>query len=244
MAQKQYFVRLFLDVDLARDRGVVLDAAQAHYIGTVMRRKTGEDVVLFNGRDGEWLGQIQDIKKKHALVHLTEQLRPQKSEPDIHLLFAPVKKIQTALIVQKATELGVREIMPVQTVRTNADKIRPDKMMAQAIEAAEQSERLTVPVIQKIRKLGTALDALEADRSLIFCQERYDGRDAISTLQDIRGTGKWAVLIGPEGGFTQAEIELAKGKGFLSHSLGPRILRAETASISSCTLIQYLYGDI
>ncbi|MBL4908213.1 MAG: 16S rRNA (uracil(1498)-N(3))-methyltransferase [Sneathiella sp.] len=244
MAQKQYSVRLFIDADLINDSGVVLDRAQAHYVSTVMRKQVGETLVLFNGRDGEWLGHLQEIKKNHALVHITELLRPQVEEADIQLFFAPVKKIQTSLIIQKATELGVKEIIPVQTIRTNADRMKAEKLQLQAIEAAEQSERLTVPIIQEIQKLDQVLKNLEDDRALVFCHERYDGKDAVSVLGSVKGITKWAVLVGPEGGFTDEERKrIMSCDQAHTLSLGPRILRAETAVIAALTLLQALQGD-
>lgn len=244
MTQKQYSVRLYLDADLAKDSGAVLDRAQAHYVGTVMRRQVGDEIVLFNGRDGEWLGSLQEVKKGHALVHLVEQLRPQTEGPDIQLWFSPVKKIQNALIVQKATELGVREIIPVQTIRTNADRLRHDKAHLQAIEAAEQSERITVPVIHDTQKLDQVLKNVEPDRQLIFCHERYDDKSALSVLESLKDGNKWAILVGPEGGFTDDEREKIRSCD-QTHtiSLGPRILRAETAVISAITLLQATCGD-
>ncbi|WP_169567768.1 16S rRNA (uracil(1498)-N(3))-methyltransferase [Sneathiella limimaris] len=244
MAQKQFQVRLFVDADLGVDVGIALDQAQAHYVGTVMRKSVGDELLLFNGRDGEWLGEIQDIRKKQVLVHIKEQIRSQSAGPDIRLYFAPVKKIQTNLILQKATELGVSELVPVQTTRTNADRLREDKMLAQVIEAAEQCERLTVPTIRPLVKLDKALQEMEADRPLIFCHERFDGKDPISGLATIKGAGRYAVLIGPEGGFTDEEREkIMSCDGAHTLSLGPRILRAETAVAASLTLLQAVCGD-
>ena len=244
MLPKPYSVRLFVTSNLDKDLGVVLDKDQSHYIATVMRRAAGDKVALFNGRDGEWLGVFQEIHKNHCLVHVTEQMRPQMIEPDIELLFAPVKKIQTNLIVQKATELGVASLQPVQTQRTNADRLRGDKLAMQALEAAEQCERLNVPVVHGLVKLEQALAALAPDRTLIFCNERLTGNSARVMLPALENTGKWAVLTGPEGGFTTEEIELiSQRNNTYAISLGPRILRAETAVIASLALLQAFHGD-
>ncbi|MEH6402258.1 MAG: 16S rRNA (uracil(1498)-N(3))-methyltransferase [Sneathiella sp.] len=244
MAQKQHSVRLFIDADLTKDGGVVLDKSQTHYVGTVMRQEAGDSIILFNGRDGEWLGHIQEVKKSHALVHSTEQLRPQTSGPDIQLLFAPVKKTQNAMIVQKATELGVSQIIPVQTLRTNSDKIRKDKMLLQVIEAAEQSERLSIPEITDPLKLNAALDQLEEDRILIFCHERLAEGAALVVLEKLTEHKKFAVLIGPEGGFSDDErTKILSCDQAHAISLGPRILRAETAVISALSLLQSVCGD-
>lgn len=244
MAQKQHSVRLFMDADLIKDGGVVLDKAQAHYVGTVMRKGVDDEIILFNGRDGEWIGQIQEMKKSLALVHLTEQLRPQTIEPDIQLLFAPVKKTQNAMIVQKATELGVSRITPIQTLRTNSDKLRRDKMRLQVIEAAEQSERLTIPEIDEPQKLNVALDQLEEGRILVFCHERMVEGGALSVLTKLTEYKKFAVLVGPEGGFSDEErIKILSCDQAHAISLGPRILRAETAVISALSLLQSVCGD-
>jgi len=244
MAQKQHSVRLFIDADLTKDGGVVLDKPQAHYVGTVMRQGVDDSLILFNGRDGEWIGQIQEIKKNLALVHLKEQTRPQTAGPDIQLLFAPVKKTQNAMIVQKATELGVSQITPVQTLRTNSDKIRRDKMRLQVIEAAEQSERISIPDIADPQKLNVALDLLEEDRMLIFCHERLAEGGAISILSKLAEYQKFAVLIGPEGGFSDEErTKILSCDQAHAICLGPRILRAETAVISALSLLQAVCGD-
>jgi len=244
MAQKQYSVRIYIDADLSQDKGVVLDKTQAHYVVTVMRRKIGDEIVLFNGRDGEWVGKVQEVRKSHALINLISCLREQAAEPDIHLVFSPVKKIQNALIVQKATELGVSELIPVQTLRTNSDRPREDKMVLQAIEAAEQSERLTIPVIQQTQKLEKYLAKMEPDRALIFCHERHDSKDPISVLSGLTISNKFAVLVGPEGGFSDAERKMIMSCDN-SHTLGlgPRILRAETAVVSALSLLQAVRGD-
>lgn len=244
MAQKEFSVRLYVEADLVADQGVVLDRAQAHYVGAVMRRQVGEEVLLFNGRDGEWRAQIQEIKKNHALLNPTEQRKAQTADLDIQLWFAPVKKIQTALIVQKATELGASALIPVQTVRTNADRLREEKMQLQAIEAAEQCERLTIPEIRPLQKLDQVLKAIEADRTLIFCHERSDAENPIAVLSALKGNQKFAVLIGPEGGFTDEErLKIASCDGAHILGMGPRILRAETAAVSALTLLQAVCGD-
>jgi 16S rRNA (uracil1498-N3)-methyltransferase len=244
MKTKQYSVRLFVTSDLGQDLGVVLDKSQSHYIATVMRRAAGEKIALFNGRDGEWLGVLQEVHKNHCLVHVTEQLRAQEEEPDIHLLFAPVKKIQTNLIVQKATELGVAEIQPVLTRRTNSERLKKDKLELQALEAAEQCERLNLPIIHDSRKLDVALNSLAPDRMLIFCDERRSGNMALDVLPQIKENRKWAMVTGPEGGFTEEEGEFISAReNTVSISLGPRILRAETAVIAGLALLQATCGD-
>ncbi|WP_415236432.1 16S rRNA (uracil(1498)-N(3))-methyltransferase [Sneathiella sp.] len=244
MAPKISSVRLYVEASLGLDAGIILDRPQAHYVGNVMRKQVGDPVVLFNGRDGEWLGELQEVRKNHALVHVKSCLREQTPEPDIILYFAPLKKIPTALVVQKATELGASQLSPVQTTRTNADKIRDDKMVLQAIEAAEQSERLSVPEIRKLEKLSTVLKHRDMDRPLIFCNERLDKKAPLEQLADLKNFGKWAVLIGPEGGFSEEEVsQIMASENVHAIGLGPRILRAETAVMASLTLLQAVCGD-
>jgi len=244
MLPKPYSLRLYVPSDLGKDLGVVLDKNQSHYVATVMRRAVGEKIALFNGRDGEWLGDLQEVHKNHCLVHVTEQLRPYTEEPDIELLFAPIKKVQTALIIQKATELGVASLQPVQTMRTNAERLREDKMALQAMEAAEQCERLNLPIIHGLIKLERALNALEPERTLIFCNERLTGNSAVNVLPQIKPSDKWAIVTGPEGGFADDEIEMISARpNTHAISLGPRILRAETAVIASLALLQAFHGD-
>ncbi len=244
MAQKEFSVRLYIEAALAAGQGVVLEKSQAHYIGTVMRRSVGDEILLFNGRDGEWQAVIQEIRKSHVLVNPVSCRRPQTDALDIQLMFAPVKKIQTALIIQKATELGVSDLRPVQTFRTNADRLREDKMTLQAIEAAEQSERLSIPTIHPLQKLDQALKNIEPDRALVFCHERSDLQDPIAVLSPLKEFKKFTVLVGPEGGFSDEEREkIAKCDEAHILGMGPRILRAETAVISALTLVQAVCGD-
>src|SRR5690606_38240711 len=244
MFPKPYSLRLFVPSDLGKDLGVVLDKPQSHYVANVMRKAAGEKIALFNGRDGEWLGVLQEAHKNYCLVHVTEQLRPQLAEPDITLLFAPVKKVQTALIVQKATDLGVAALQPVQTARTNADRLREDKMTLQAFEAAEQCERLNIPVVGELLPLRAALAALEPERVLLFCNERLSGNSAGEVIPSLPRAGKWAILTGPEGGFTDEEIAFISAReNTYAISLGPRILRAETAVIAALSLLQAFHGD-
>jgi 16S rRNA (uracil1498-N3)-methyltransferase len=244
MGSKQTTLRLFVENELRQDAGIILDKSQAHYVVNVMRRNIGDEIALVNGRNGEWQGVIQEVKKSTCLVHVKEKTRPFEEGADIWLLFSPVKKTQNNLIVQKATELGVREIHPVLTMRTNADRLRNDKMQAHIIEAVEQCERVDLPKLHDPEKLDRVLARLEPDRQLLFCHER-DGENKISdVLQQLGNTKKWAVLIGPEGGLGSSDIEqLMKISNAKSVGLGSRILRAETAVIAALSVIQSIAGD-
>jgi 16S rRNA (uracil1498-N3)-methyltransferase len=234
-------LRLFVDQPLGEGNSISLDAGQAHYLFGVMRRSAGEQIALFNGKDGEWRAEVIQAGKKKGIALCSEQLRPQRDPPDLWLLFAPVKKARTDFIVEKATEMGVRRICPVQSDFTNSDRIRQDKQQAHAVEAAEQCGATFVPAMEPIAKLSKLLDDWPADRKLMFCDETRLG--AASSLAQ-QAPGKWAILVGPEGGFSQTErSKLAAMPQAVPVSLGPRILRAETAVVAGLALWQSALGD-
>ncbi|MCQ8239474.1 16S rRNA (uracil(1498)-N(3))-methyltransferase [Rhizosaccharibacter radicis] len=221
-----------------------LRADQAHYLGTVMRRAPGDGVVLFNERDGEWRGRLHAIRRDRAAVLVEERLRPPVPEPGPVLLFAPIKRDPTDLMIRMATELGARAFWPVQTERTNTPRINADRLAAIAREAAEQCERLSVPPVEPLCRLGEALDRWSARNGaprLLAAIEPWhaDGR-AAPPIRDWRaaaGTDDAAglgVLIGPEGGFTPAELDALRRRSFVVPvSLGPRVLRADTAAAAA-----------
>ena len=225
-------IRLFVDATLAPGAIVPLAPGQAHYLGHVMRRAPGEDVALFNGRDGEWAARIIQLRRDRGACEIERRLRPQTPEPDAWLLFAPVKRDATELIVEKATELGVSEIRPITTARTNQRPLNLERLDAIAIEAAEQCERLTVPRIIGAVPLFEALLDWPGERRLIAAMERQDA-PLIGPATDPA-----ALLVGPEGGFTPAELDVLHRTPFIvPASLGPRILRAETAAIAGLALL-------
>jgi len=216
---------------LSPGSSVALTRDQAHYLGNVMRLGVGESVVLFNGQDGEWSGVLTEVKRDRALVELGVQTRVQAPEPDLWLLFAPLKRDATDLVVQKATELGVSAIRPVFSARTNTARVNLERLGAIAREAAEQSERLTVPDIFAPEPLLDVLGAWPADRRLAAAIER-GGPAAIPHQAG-------ALLVGPEGGFSPAELDVLRAARFVSPiCLGPRVLRAETAVIAGLALLQ------
>ncbi len=247
--------RLFLDISLTRDAEIALKKDQAHYLVNVMRRKTGDTVRLFNGRDGEWRAEIVDAGKRAATLRLTAQTREQYDPPDLWLLFAPVKKARTDFIAEKATELGVTKLQPVFTRFTNSERVRTDRLSALAKEAAEQTERLDLPEIAEPLILDAILDGWDETRPLIYCDEAGDEADApwggnaaraapaFAKLVGLK-TEKLAVLIGPEGGFSPEERARLRGLAFVVPvGLGPRILRADTATVAVLTLVQAAWGD-
>lgn len=226
-------LRLFVESALDANTMVDATASQAHYLGTVMRRSAGEVVCLFNGRDGEWSARIQTLGRGKAAFSVESLIRPQSDETDIWLVFALLKRDTTDLLVQKATELGVSALLPVITERTNAVRVNADRLHAIAIEAAEQSERLTIPVLHPPQKLADALQTWPATRPLFTAVERADALPIRPT------TGPSALLIGPEGGFGPRDHALLDRLPFIHPvSLGPRILRAETAAIAGLALLQ------
>jgi 16S rRNA (uracil1498-N3)-methyltransferase len=224
-------LRLFVDIPLAEGGLLEPSAAQAHYLLTVMRRQAGDRLVLFNGRDGEWLAAIEPIERRRCRLSIAEQLRPQQPEPGPALLFAPLKRVRQEFLIEKATELGVARLEPVFTQRSVVDRINRARVLSIAIEAAEQSGRLTVPEIDLPTSLDQRLESWPADRLLYFGDETGNGTPLLETLQS-RGTGD--LLIGPEGGFTDEELAWLRGHDrVVAISLGPRVLRAETAALAA-----------
>jgi len=226
-------IRLHVDAGLAAGHTVEATEGQAHYLGGVMRRTVGDSVRLFNGRDGEWACRIASLSRGKAAFGVEALVRPQVLDDDLWLAFAVLKRDSTDLVVQKATELGVSALLPVFTERTNAGRVNLDRLRAIAIEAAEQSERLTVPEVRPARPLHEILAAWPAERALFVALERLDG-------QTLRGAaGPAGLLIGPEGGFGPRDLTALDRCRFVHPvSLGPRILRAETAAIVGLALLQ------
>lgn len=240
-------VRLFIENDLRQDAHIDLSREQSHYLANVMRRKVGDTACLFNGRDGEWTATISAVGKKSVSLNVTAQSRTQQAEPDLWFVFAPIKKARLDFIAQKATELGVSNLTPVITRRTIVDRVNTDRMKANAIEAAEQCERLTIPDIDEPVKLEQLLANWPEDRHIMFCDEELSGEPAHTALQaacDKSAPGPWAILIGPEGGFDDKERQLIKVKpNSVTVSLGPRVLRADTAAMAAISIWQSALGD-
>ncbi|GAW41322.1 Ribosomal RNA small subunit methyltransferase E [Brevundimonas sp. SH203] len=239
-------IRLHVTSPLAAAAPVAPTLDQSRYLTQVMRLKAGDDLLAFNGRDGEWRCTIAEVLKKGVILRAEEQVRPQSFGPDLELIVAVVKKARVETIVEKAAELGARRVRLVLTKRTNADRIRLDRLDAIAEEAAEQTGRLDVPAVDDPIRLDALLDGWEAGRRLMFCDET-GGAPAVAALT-AAGQGaqdrKWSILIGPEGGFSPEEGERLRSLPFTTAlSLGPRILRADTAAIAAMTLWQAAVGD-
>jgi 16S rRNA (uracil1498-N3)-methyltransferase len=235
-------IRLHVDQPLGADQTVAASRAQANYLFNVMRLKSGDEVALFNGTDGEWRADVIEASKRGGVLVCRDQSAPQLDPPDLWLMFAPIKKARTDFIVEKAAEMGAARIMPVHTTYTNAERIRQDRLQAHAIEAAEQCGGTFVPEVLDLQRLEDVLGSWPADRHLIFADESLVGaRAALDAAPDAK---KWAILIGPAGGFTEAErTRLRAMEGVTPISLGPRILRADTAAVAAMALWQSMRGD-
>jgi 16S rRNA (uracil1498-N3)-methyltransferase len=237
-------IRLHVTGDLATDRSVTITPDQAHYLANVMRLSRGDELLVFNGRDGEWLVRMVEAGKRGGELAALAQTRPQVTGPDLDLVVALVKRARLETIVEKAAELGARRVRLVVTERTNAERTRVDRLAAIAAEAAEQTGRLDVPAIEAPQKLSGLLADWPDGRPLMFCDEAGDAPPALAAFAG-RSGGPWGVLIGPEGGFSTNERALIRAlPAAVPVSLGPRILRADTAAIAALTLWQAALGDL
>ena len=237
--------RLFVEASLEEGTRIALDRAQANYVLNVLRLKHGASLLVFNGRDGEWRATIAQDGRKSAELVAAEPTRPQVPPTDLIYLFAPLKHARLDYMVQKAVEMGVGALRPVFTRRTQASRINLDRMRANAIEAAEQCGILAVPSILPEEHFGRAVASLEADRLLVFCDEEGPVANPVEALGRVGEAGaKAAVLVGPEGGFTEDERALAlRHPRVVRVSLGPRILRADTAAVAALAVVQAAIGD-
>ena len=234
-------IRLFIDHPLAEGQAAPLDGPQAHYLSGVMRLKPGDEITVFNGRDGAWSARLRDAGKRGGLVEPLAQVAPQRDPPDLWLIFAPIKKARTDFIVEKAAEMGAARILPVQTDFTNSERIRQDRLQAHAVEAAEQCGGTFVPEVADLVPLARLLDGWDAGRRILWADEARAG--PAETLAGLP-RGPWAILIGPEGGFSEAERQRLGRTPFVTPvSLGPRILRADTAAVAALALWQAQLGD-
>ena len=235
-------IRLYVEHPLGEGQSVPLTQPQAHYLFGVMRLGRGDAVTLFNGRDGEWRAEVVEAGKRGGMLDCTEQSGVQKDPPDLWLLFAPIKKARTDFIVEKAAEMGAAKILPVQTEFTNSERIRQDRLQAHAVEAAEQCGGVFVPEVKDLSRLDRLLADWPEGRQLMFCDEALAGGSSV--LSDSLAGQPWAILIGPEGGFSDAERARLSALDFAHPvALGPRILRADTAAVAAMTLWQRQLGD-
>jgi 16S rRNA (uracil1498-N3)-methyltransferase len=235
--------RLYIDADLKPGAEIVLPREASHYLVTVLRLAEGAEVRLFNERDGEWHCDISNAHRKAAAVTPHECLREAAPPPDIDYLFAPLKSARLDYLAQKAAEMGVRRIRPVITRHTVSERVKTDRLRANAIEAAEQCNMVWVPQVHEPVKLADALAGLEPGRTLIFCDEAAETANPVEALKTVR-PGPLAVLLGPEGGFSDEERAMIRSvPGCVALSLGPRIMRADTAAVAVLALVQSTLGD-
>lgn len=236
-------IRLYVDAALASGAEIACTAEQANYLVNVLRLAAGAEILVFNGHDGEWRARLAEVAKRRCTLRCLALARPQQDGPDVHYLFAPLKHARLDYMVQKATEMGAAHLQPVLTRRTVASRVNLGRMRANAIEAAEQCGVLRVPSVGEPAKLEALLDAWDPTRRLIFCDEGASLANPLAALSGVPA-GPLAVLVGPEGGFDPAERSLLREKPFaVAISLGPRIMRADTAAVAALALINAALGD-
>ncbi len=243
-------IRLYVEHPLGAGQSIPLEKDQAHYLFGVMRQPLGGHVALFNGTDGEWQAEITEAGKRGGTLTCVAQSKPLQMPPDLWLIFAPIKKARTDFIVEKAAEMGAARILPVGTEYTNSERIRQDRLQAHAVEAAEQCGGTYVPEVCDLQKLSRLLDHWPVERQLMFCDEGEVGQRRFLDAAQEGGAKQgatatpWAILIGPEGGFSDKERKRLHAMQ-QAHvvSLGPRILRADTAAVAALTLWQQRLGD-
>jgi 16S rRNA (uracil1498-N3)-methyltransferase len=240
--------RLFVAERLQEGARFQADARAAHYLSNVLRRGSGDPLLLFNGSDGEYRGRIAEAAKRRLVLEALERAREQEPEPDLWLCFAPLKKDAVDFLVEKGTELGVSRFQPVLTAHTASSRINQSRLTAVATEAAEQSERLTVPEVLEPVSLEALRTGWSNDRRLLVCAEAGDAKPIAEALNgltsDVSLSHRFAVLIGPEGGFQDDELDRLRKLPFVTAvGLGPRILCAETAALAVLSVFQAILGD-
>ncbi len=235
--------RLFITGDLAKDAAIACTHAQNNYLRNVLRLGAGAEILLFNGRDGEWRARIERITRKICVLVAAEQTRMQEAPGDLHYLFAPLKKARLDYMVQKAVEMGASRLCPVLTRFTAARRVKLERMEANAVEAAEQCNLLGIPEIDAPVRFDDVIGNWPQERALVFCDESAPCANPAEALADLRGR-PLAVIIGPEGGFSEAERGSLRAAPFVTAiSLGPRIMRADTAAVAALALVQAMAGD-
>ncbi|MCY3873758.1 MAG: 16S rRNA (uracil(1498)-N(3))-methyltransferase [Rhodobacteraceae bacterium] len=242
MSDRAEKIRLYVDAPLGAEERISLAPPQAHYLNSVMRCQPGDSISVFNGSDGDWAARVVAGSRRSITLLCQVQTAPQRMPPDLWLVFAPLRKSRTDFVVEKATELGVRRIFPVRTEFTVAARVSERRLQSHAIEAAQQCGENHVPPVSGLQGLETVLDTWPAERQLLFCDEARMGRP-VTDLTRFR-TRKWAILIGPVGGFSKTEASRIRSMPqSVPMSLGPRILRADTAAVAAIALWQASLGD-
>lgn len=239
--------RLHVEDGLAAGAQIALDRAQSNYLLNVLRMKDGDEVLLFNGRDGEWRAALRQEGRKQASLVAGEMTRPQAPLPDLHYLFAPLKHARLDYMVQKAVEMGAGALRPVLTRYTQPGRVNLERMRANAVEACEQCGVLAVPAIDEpvaLEALLAGWQAGEGARILVFCDEGEASQNPLAALERLSAGSPLAVLVGPEGGFSEEERALLRAQPFVvPMPLGPRVLRADTAAVAALAVVQARLGD-
>jgi len=235
--------RLFVDHGLASERAVPATDDQYNYLANVLRMTEGTELLVFNGRDGEWRARIVFLSKKRIALVPVELTRPQPAQSDLHYLFAPLKVGRLDYLIQKSVEMGAGTIQPVMTQHVQGKITSIDRLRANAVEAAEQCGILAIPEVREPVRLVDLLDGWPRERRIIYCDEGAETNNPLHALQGVKEK-KHALLIGPEGGFSEEEQRLLRALDFVTPiPLGPRILRADTAAVAAFALIQATIGD-
>jgi 16S rRNA (uracil1498-N3)-methyltransferase len=235
--------RLFVSPDLSSGATVDLAPEQSHYLANVLRMEEGAELLVFNGRDGEWLARVAAKAKKAVTLEAVERTRPQPAAPDLVYCFAPLKVGRLDYLVQKAVEMGAGVLQPVITQHTQLAKVGTERLQANAVEAAEQCGILAIPEVREAKKFSTLLAGWDKERRLVFCDESAETNNPLAALQAIDET-KLGLLVGPEGGFSDDERRQLRALPFVTAiPLGPRILRADTAAVAALAVIQATIGD-
>jgi 16S rRNA (uracil1498-N3)-methyltransferase len=236
--------RLYIPAALAEGGAAEIDATQAHRLRHVLRLGAGACVAVFNPRDGEFLCRVAEIGRNSGSLAVERRLRKPEAEGDLWLLFAPIKRLRLDWLIEKGTELGVSAFVPVLTERTQPERLNRARLAAHAVAAAEQSERLSVPEICAAERLPQVLANWDPSRSLVVCDEIGGGKPIAEALAALKPGVPSALLIGPEGGFTQSELDALADLSFVTRAgLGPRVLRAETAALAALAVFQAIAGD-
>lgn len=235
--------RLFVGGDLSGDTVVEPDRHQTHYLANVLRLGEGAEILLFNGRDGEWRASLSYPARKRVALKVLDRTRPQPPSPDLVYLFAPLKTGRLDYMVQKAVEMGAGVLQPVLTQHTQSHRLKTERLQANAIEAAEQCGVLAVASVREPVKLAQLIETWPAGRRIFFCDEDAETQNPVAALKTVKET-QFALLVGPEGGFSEEERTLLRQHDQVtSIPLGPRILRADTAAVAALAVLQATIGD-
>lgn len=235
--------RLYVDTPLLPETGIEANGEQFNYLANVLRLTDGAELLLFNGRDGEWKASLSFPTRKRIVLTPVEITRPQPADCDLHFLFAPLKVGRLDYLVQKAVEMGAGLLQPVMTQHVQGKITNLDRLQANAVEAAEQCGVLAIPTVQPPKKLTDLLDGWDSGRRIIFCDEDSSTQNPIAALSAVEERSL-ALLVGPEGGFSDEERALLRSLPFVTAiPLGPRILRADTAAVAALAVVQATIGD-